>query len=59
MMSRQKLAASSAALFTVIAILAGCGGASTSNQQQTLPLPSNPDARADAMLAQMMMPRVK
>jgi beta-glucosidase len=41
------------ALFSA-SILTGCGGASISNQQQPPPPPStDPDARADAMLARM------
>jgi beta-glucosidase len=37
-----------------IAILTGCGGTATSNQQQQQPPPStDPDTRADALLAQM------
>src|SRR5579863_6565320 len=56
MIPRQKLTARAVASLTVIAtaILAGCGGGpSFSNQQQTPPPSSDPDARADAMLAQM------
>ncbi len=56
MIPRKKFTASALVLFTVIAaaMLAGCGGGpSFSNQQQNPPPSNDPDARADAMLAQM------
>jgi beta-glucosidase len=56
MTNTNQIAQRAAIFFTLIsiAILAGCGGTSTSNQQQQLPPPStDPDTRANAMMAQM------
>jgi beta-glucosidase len=55
MKNTKKLTGRAAIFFALIstAILTGCGGASISNQQQPPPPSTDPDARADAMLAQM------
>jgi beta-glucosidase len=56
MKNTMKLTRRAEILFALIstAILAGCGGTNASNQQQPPPPPSTePDSRADAMLAQM------
>ncbi|MGP8172992.1 MAG: glycoside hydrolase family 3 C-terminal domain-containing protein [Terracidiphilus sp.] len=55
MKNTKKLTGRATIFFALISttILAGCGGNSSSNQQQQTPPSTDPDSRADAMLAQM------